>query len=402
MTTRLRLRTIVTWVILCAVAPSTVAQTVGSRQGTDSQVASIGGQILDALSRKPVSLAEVTLRGTALKGSTDLSGRFAIHPIPRGTYALEARRIGYEPLVFESIQIDGDTTVTLALTMMPLAFQLREVAVTPGAFSFMGADPTTRQTMSRVEIESAPFGEDLFRAVNRLPGLSSGDYAAHFSIRGGRHDETLILLDGLELYEPYHMKDFNEGALSIVDVGAIEGVELVTGDFPAKYGDKRSGVFSIASRTPKGDGTRFNLGLSLTNARAMAEGTFAKEKGSWLFSARRGYVDLVLGLINKNELPSPRFEDILAHAPIAGRTATSRTDHGLGRPDYGRARRYRALPRSARSALCGHQYPRFLRPGLQTGLDLRALQLDDSGVRLRSAKAERRLRIDQRRGTESR
>ncbi|MGH9197582.1 MAG: TonB-dependent receptor plug domain-containing protein, partial [Acidimicrobiia bacterium] len=75
-------------------------------------------------------------------------------------------------------------------------------------------------------------------------------------------------------------------------------------------GDKRSGVFNITSRTPNGDGTRFNLGLSFTNARAMAEGTFAKEKGSWLFSARRGYVDLVLGLINKNELPSPRYEDI--------------------------------------------------------------------------------------------
>ena len=310
MTTRLKLRTIVTWAILWAVAPSTVAQTVGSVQDTERQVGSIGGQILDALSQKPVSLAEVTLRGTALRGSTDLSGRFAIRPIPPGTYALEARRIGYEPLVFESIRIDGDTTVRLALTMRPLAFQLREVAVTPGSFSFMEAGPATRQTMSRVEIESAPFGEDLFRAVNRLPGLSSGDYAAHFSVRGGRHDETLILLDGLELYEPYHMKDFNEGALSIVDVGAIEGVELLTGGFPAKYGDKRSGVFNITSRTPKGDGTRFNLGLSFTNARAMAEGTFAKEQGAWLFSARRGYVDLVLGLINKNELPSPRYEDI--------------------------------------------------------------------------------------------
>jgi len=84
--------------------------------------------------------------------------------------------------------------------------------VTPGAFSFMDSGSSSRQTMSREEVESVPqIGKDIFSAVNRLPGLVSGDYSAHFSIRGGRHDETLILLDGLELYEPYHPKDFNEG-----------------------------------------------------------------------------------------------------------------------------------------------------------------------------------------------
>ncbi|MDA0334398.1 MAG: hypothetical protein O2782_04460 [bacterium] len=36
---------------------------------------------------------------------------------------------------------------------------------------------------------------------------------ARFGIRGGRDDETLILIDGLEVCEPYHMKDFNEGAI---------------------------------------------------------------------------------------------------------------------------------------------------------------------------------------------
>lgn len=312
MTTRLNIRSLLSCAILCAVSTSTAAQIRGPERATDSASATIGGQILDALSRKPVSLAEVTLREPALRATTDLDGRFALGPVPPGIYAVEARRIGYEPLVHDTIRIEGDTTVRLVLTMTPLAFQLREIAVTPGSFSFMEAGPATRQTMSRVEIESVPFGEDLFRAVNRLPGLSSGDYAAHFSVRGGRHDETLILLDGLELYEPYHLKDFNEGALSIVEVGTIEGVELLTGGFPAKYGDKRSGVFDITSRTPKGDGTRFTLGLSFTNARAMAEGTFANEKGSWLVSARRGYVDLVLGLINKNELPSPRYEDVFA------------------------------------------------------------------------------------------
>lgn len=312
MTPRPILPPILTWVILCTATTGTRAQAVPAERDTARPLATIVGQVLDSLSRKPISLADVTVRGTALRGTSDLSGRFAIRLVPPGIQVLEVRRIGYEPLVVDSLRIEGDTTLPLVLIMSPSAFRLAEIVVTPGAFSFMEAGPTTRQTISREDIESAPFGEDLFRAVNRLPGLSSGDYAAHFSVRGGRHDETLILLDGLELYEPYHMKDFNEGALSIVDVGTIEGVELLTGGFPARYGDKRSGVFNISSRTPAGDGTRASLGVSFTHARAAAEGTFGRERGSWLVSARRGYVDLVLGLINKNELPSPRYEDVFA------------------------------------------------------------------------------------------
>ncbi|HSR51803.1 MAG TPA: TonB-dependent receptor, partial [Acidobacteriota bacterium] len=166
-----------------------------------------------------------------------------------------------------------------------------------------------------MEIESVPqFGEDIFRAVNRLPGLSSSDYSAHFSIRGGRSDETLILLDGLEIYEPYHLKDYSDGAISIVDAETIGGVELMTGGFPAQYGNRTSGVFSIRSRDPVPEQSRYSVGLSLVNARGMAEGTFGGGKGSWFLSARRGYLDLILDLLKQIDLPSPSYYDVFGKA----------------------------------------------------------------------------------------
>jgi hypothetical protein len=194
--------------------------------------------------------------------------------------------------------------------MQPATFRLADVTVTPGSFSFLNAGPAMRLTLNRAEIEAAPFGEDLFRAMNRLPGLTSGDYSAQFSIRGGRQDETLILFDGLEIYEPFHLKDFAEGALSIINVETVDGVELLTGGFPAHYGDKRSGVMKISSRTPKEDGTHLSLGASLINANALAEGAFADRRGSWLLSGRRGYVDLLLNLLKKKETKAPTYEDV--------------------------------------------------------------------------------------------
>ena len=279
-------------------------------QGVATRLASITGEVTDASSGQPIALAQVTLRGTAFKASTDLSGRFTLRSVPAGTHILDIRHLGYAPVARENVVAREGELTRLMVALTPAAFRLAQVTVAPGSFSFMEVAPVSGQMMSRSDIETAPFGEDLFRALTRLPGLSSGDYGAQFSIRGGRQDETLILLDGLEIYEPFHLKDFAEGALSIIDVDAIDGVELLTGGFPAQYGDKRSGVMNVSSRTPREDGTHTTLGISVTNAHALAEGTFASRRGSWLASGRSGYVDLLLRVINKKETKAPRYEDL--------------------------------------------------------------------------------------------
>jgi len=299
-------------ILLCSLPAMTRAQAPTPAVGTVIQ-----GRILDAESREPVPMVEVVLIATVHRTTTDHDGRFAFQGVPAGTYTLRATRLGYAPLLMANIRAQDGEPVTLELPMTRSVVQLQEITVTPGTFTFMGTGTNVRQTMSREDIESVPqIGEDVFRAVNRLPGLSSGDYSAHFSIRGGRHDETLILLDGLELYEPYHLKDFNEGAISIVDVEVIDGVQLMTGGFPAQYGNKRSGVFDITSRTPESDHARYSLGLSVMNARGMARGPLWNGRGSWLASARSGYMDLVFGLIKQNKLPSPRYHDVFLKAQI--------------------------------------------------------------------------------------
>ncbi len=293
-----------------ATARASTQERVGAIPVDTTATATIVGQILDSASRKPLSQAKVTLSGTNLRATTDLTGSFALRGVPAGRYSVEARRIGYEPAIRTEIPVTAGERVSLTIFMRSAPFRLADVTVTPGAFSLLDAGPALGQTITRAEIETAPFGEDLFRAMSRVPGLSSGDYGAQFSIRGGRQDETLILLDGLEIYEPYHLKDFAEGALSIVDVETIDRVELLTGGFPAHYGDKRSGVMKISSRAPSEDGTHLSLGASLINAHALAEGTFAERKGSWLLAGRRGFADILLRLLNKKEAKAPSYEDV--------------------------------------------------------------------------------------------
>ena len=292
--------------LLGAVRTTAFAQTAAPPQAT------VRGRVVDSQSREAVGQAEVFIIRVGPRAFTEDDGRFVLEGVAPGACTLSVVRMGYRPFrrpleVGEGAQLNVDVQLT------PAAVPLAEITVTPGSFSFMGQGTGTRQTMSREDVQAVPqIGEDIFRAVNRLPGLASNDYSAHFGIRGGRHDETLILLDGLQIYEPYHLKDFNEGAISIIDAETIDGVQLMTGGFPAKYGDKRSGVFDISSRQPEEGRTYFDLGVSMMNTRAMGRGTFAGDKGSWLGFGRIGYMGPVFAFIDQADLPKPEYEDVFA------------------------------------------------------------------------------------------
>ena len=303
---------------LLAAAPSAApaepaaAPPAASPPAPGAPSATVRGRITDAQSKEPIGQADLVIVRTRLHAYAEDDGRFVLEHVPAGPCTLSVTHMGYAPLRRELTIVEGaETRLDLQLTRN--AVKLEEITVTPGSFSFMGQGTGTRQTMSREDVQAVPqIGEDIFRAVNRLPGLASNDYAAHFGIRGGRHDETLILLDGLQLYEPYHLKDFNEGAISIIDAETIEGVQLMTGGFPARYGDKRSGVFDITSRTPEQDRTYFDMGVSMMNTRAMGRGTFSDHKGSWLAFGRVGYMGPVFTFIDQADLPKPDYEDVFA------------------------------------------------------------------------------------------
>ncbi len=187
----------------------------------------------------------------------------------------------------------------------------------------------------------------MFRALNRLPGLSGSDFSAKLRIRNGGADEQLVTLDGLELIEPYHLKGF-DGALSMLDGESIGRVSVTTGGFTAASGNRLAGLLQLESATPSTTRSRAAVGLSLSNLRARTEGTFAGGRGSWLASGRRGYLDVLFKLLRETNPPDPSYSDVfgkvqyqLGHghvATIEGLVASDRLsleDGGFIRSNYG-------------------------------------------------------------------
>jgi hypothetical protein len=289
--------------------------------------------VTDASSGDPLSGVEIMVVQTRTAARSDATGAFRIDGLARGSYTLQVERIGYATQQLDSVQLGSEgARVRTALTVAPTP--LAEIIVTPGLYGVSEERLAKPQSLSREQLETQPgIAEDLYRMVTRLPGVAANEMSAHFSVRGGSDDELLVTLDGVELYEPFHLKDLG-GAISIVDVASVGGAQLTAGGFSAQHGDRLTGTFDISTTSGLYQKKRTSLGLSLTSARAMSHGPIGNSGGFWLVSARRGYLDLVLDMIDVEERIVPRYYDVLGKVVLPVGSRGSLSAHFLHAGDH--------------------------------------------------------------------
>jgi len=156
---------------------------------------------------------------------------------------------------------------------------------------------------------------DAMRVSLRLPGVSSVGISAKPRIRGGLQDELLFIQDGVELMEPFHLADYHS-AFSSIDYHTIESMDVYTGGFPSRYGNRMSGVLDIQNKWQE-DEYDTNLGVSTFSNTMNTRGEFGREKPTtWIFSVRNG--DLT-DLANYIETRSgdPKYFDTTARMNVA-------------------------------------------------------------------------------------
>lgn len=150
------------------------------------------------------------------------------------------------------------------------------------------------------EIQNLPAlgGEsDVLKTLTFLPGIKQGeDGGAGFYVRGGNLDQNLILMDGIPLYNPYHLFGF----FSTFNPDAINGMNIIKGAFPARYGGRISSVLDVSLKEGNNQEWKTKLSLSLVSAKATIGGPIVKGKSSILLSARRTLLDLPFRLLMKS------------------------------------------------------------------------------------------------------
>jgi len=154
---------------------------------------------------------------------------------------------------------------------------------------------TTEMSVTKInmkEIESIPvlFGErDVMKTIQLMPGVATGgEGSAGFFVRGGSADQNLILLDEAPVYNASHLLGF----FSVFNSDAIKDLKLYKGGMPAEFGGRLSSVMDIKMKDGNSKKMSVSGGIGLISSKLTIEGPIVKDKGSFIISGRRTYLDV--------------------------------------------------------------------------------------------------------------
>ncbi|MFN3427604.1 MAG: TonB-dependent receptor [Candidatus Thermochlorobacter sp.] len=280
------------WSILLLLTLSRAAMAQSSDRYT------LFGKVIDALTEENLSGVKVVLLGTSKGAVTDRKGRFLIAELDSGAYTLQTTLTGYQPFTQELI-IGTSLSDTLIIALKEKVPEASEIEVSAETID----NPSTYALNPKRLAMTAGALEDLHRALYTLPGvMPNNDLYSQLVIRGGGADQNLIVLENVEIFNPYRIF----GGVSIFNPMTLGSLNLYVGGFPVRYGDRLSAVLEANFR----EGTRSSLfslsaNVSLLDANLVAEGWIPSLNGSWWVSARRTYLDLIIGpLINLSVVPN--------------------------------------------------------------------------------------------------
>jgi outer membrane receptor protein involved in Fe transport len=198
---------------------------------------------------------------------------------------------------------------------------LEEVVVQTSRYRLATGELAARTFLTQEQVKDMPrLADETLRAVQRLPGTTTNGFSSIGSVRGGEPNETAIVLDGLRLYEPFHLKNFLS-PVSLLDSRLIDSIEFYSGGFPVEYGDRMSAIIDATAVRPT-DPHYFEVGVNLFHSSALAATQLADGRGHALVSARRSNVG-DLAYLSENDFGEPQYSDGFARLDYAINDDTS-------------------------------------------------------------------------------
>ena len=183
------------------------------------------------------------------------------------------------------------------ITLPRLESVRQEVTVTESVFIAPEEIKSSGFLVTRQEVsKTAGSLQDVARYVQTLPGVAIGsnDFRNDIIVRGGSPLENLFVVDNIEIPNINAFANFASagGTVSLLDAELIQDVTFLTGGYPAPYINRTSSVLQIAQR--EGDRERFRgrATLGFAGGGTILEGPIKKDRGSWIVSARRSFLDL--------------------------------------------------------------------------------------------------------------
>ena len=274
------------------------------------QTSTISGFVRDNATGEPLSYVNVfVVIGDSYKGSaTNQDGYYVISNLFPGKYNVNASIIGYK-MTTNKVTLASDEKLRLDFRLNVSALEGQEVNVSAERIKFQQSIESSQISLDLREINTVPgfIEADVFRTLQMLPGVQSGgDFSSALYVRGSTPDQNLIMLDGITIYNPYHLG----GIFSTFNTDAIKEADFHAGGFPARYGGRMGAILNVINREGNTEKITGSGNISLVTGKALIEGPLPKWKGikgSWLLSGRRTYFDQFINLVTGTKGQFPYF-----------------------------------------------------------------------------------------------
>ena len=300
-----RLLTLLVAVALGGVVP-VHAQTTGS----------IHGVVVDTEGGAPIEQVSVRLQGVGTVATTDAEGRFAFDAVAPGPHELYVSVVNFL-LVTRRVDVmaGAPTELTIALTQGTGTYT-ETVSVVGASGAASGSEATAELRVRGLELQqlSGLLANDPMRAVQALPGVATGDdFRSEFSVRGAGPSQTGFILEGISTEFLLHtVQQVNgSGSIAMVNGEVLDSVALRSGSYPGRYGNRTGAEVEFQMREGSRDRVRAHASVSAVDASGVAEGPIGtSHRRSWLVSARKSYLDLILKRMYEDQSLSFGFTDV--------------------------------------------------------------------------------------------
>lgn len=255
-----------------------------------SQTYTLSGYVTDAKSGESIFGAKVVIPSIKKGALTNNYGFYSL-TVPSGKYVVEFRLSGVQT---KKKEITLNSDVRYDMELGESIQDIDEIKVVANADQNTNSTQLGSHELDIDEIKTLPafMGEvDIIKTIQLLPGVSSAAEGGQgFYVRGGGPDQNLVLLDEAVVYNAAHLFGF----FSVFNADAVKNVNLIKGGMPANFGGRMSSVLEVSMNEGNNKKFRVKGGIGAISSRITVEGPLKKNKGSFVLSGRRTYIDLIM------------------------------------------------------------------------------------------------------------
>ncbi len=269
----------------------------------------VSGKVL-ADDLKPLVKAGVYVSHFSTRVFTDSTGSFKLQVKP-GLNEISFSYTGYYSQNIK-VYIDKDTLIEVQLKS---EVQLSEVVITDDRklkTALYNADGSITLKTEDFYAQPAMLGEnDPVRSIQMQSGIQSGNEGlGGLLIHGGGPDESLVLMDGVPVFNISHLYSF----ISVFNADAIDKVDIYKDSYPARFGGRLSSVMDVETNAGNNDHLKASISIGLIISRFHLDGPIGKNhKTTFSLSMRGCYAGLISLPVSEKHYKSQGLTGRLAY-----------------------------------------------------------------------------------------